>query len=236
MNNLFPFQLENKNNILAGIKVAQEKDDLPNFLFLHGGGLADKFRTLYLAQKLLTKNISSIAFDHSGSGESSGLMKNSSLFQRCQEAEQIIKNFLPTNNLTICGSSMGGYVALKMLELDFEIKNLILFCPAIYDRQAFKVNFNQDFSNIIRQKKSWEKSDIFPFLKKFTGNLLIFIGENDKIIPREVIQLLDRYSLQVKKKEIVILPKMSHSLHKKLAQDEELTDFVVDKIKKFIKY
>ncbi len=149
--NIYKFNFKADLESLSAIKVASSENDKPSILFLHGGGQADKYRTLYLAEKLSEKNINSLAFDHSGSGESSGKMSNSSLKKRFEESEKAL-SFCSNSELTVCGSSMGAYVALKTLELDLNIKNLILFCPAVYDRKAFEINFDDDFTNIIRKK------------------------------------------------------------------------------------
>lgn len=217
---------------LAGIVVSKSDADIPSLLFLHGGGGANKYRTLYLAERLLTYDISSFAFDHSGSGESTGMLEKSSLQKRHNEAVEAIKFLTKEKPLTICGSSMGAYIALKLLGIE-NIKNLILFCPAIYDARAFSAEFNNDFTAIIRQKESFQNSDIFSVLEKFEGNLLIFIGQNDEVIPKKVIDLLDKSSLNTKKKEIIIIPGCPHKIHTWLSEHRDIADEVAKKVSEF---
>lgn len=234
MTNIHKINFKHNSEILAGIKVAKNESDLSNLFFLHGGGKSDKNRTLYLAEKLLEKEIVSLAFDHSGSGESVGEMKKSSLQKRLEEVKSVLNQSSFSKPLTICGSSMGGYIALKMLETDLPIENLILFCPAIYDKKAFSVNFNEKFTNIIRQKESWKNTDIFEILQNFQGNLLIFIGDQDVVIPQEVIELLDKNSSKTKKKKIVKLENFTHNLHLELSKNEKITNFVLENISEFL--
>lgn len=222
------------NEKIVGLVVSKNDADTPSFLFMHGGGGADKYRTLYLAERLLNYDIRSLAFDHSGSGESTGSLENSSLAKRYNEALKAIKFLTKDKPLTICGSSMGAYIALKLLEKE-SVKNLILFCPAIYDARAFTVKFNNDFTEIIRQKESWKNSDIFSSLEKFNGNLLIFIGEEDEVIPKGVIDLLDKSSPNIKRKEIVVIPDCPHKIHTWLSEHKNIADKVAEKISEFLK-
>jgi len=39
--------------------------------------------------------------------------------------------------IAVYGSSMGGYIAIKLLERFLNIKSLILFAPAVYDSRKF---------------------------------------------------------------------------------------------------
>ncbi len=56
-----------------------------------------------------------ITFDFSGYGENSGDLQSSSLKQRTLETKTAIELFSTRDKLTVCGSSMGGYIVLKML-------------------------------------------------------------------------------------------------------------------------
>lgn len=222
------------NEKIVGLVVSKNDADMPSFLFVHGGGDADKYRTLYLAERLLKYDISSLVFDHSGNGESTGSLENSSLQKRYTEALEAIKFLTKETPSTICGSSMGAYIALKLLEKE-SVKNLILFCPAVYDARAFSVRFNRGFTEMIRQKESWKNSDIFSALENFNGNLLIFIGEEDEVIPKGVIGLLDKTSCNVKKKEIVVIPHCPHKIHSWLSEHKDIADKVTEKISEFLK-
>lgn len=228
---IIKFRVDSDN--IVGVRVAEKALDKPNFLFIHGAGTSDKDTTLYLAEKLVDGGVSTFAFDHSGSGESSGALNESSLKKRFEEATHALR-FLPNKDaLTICGSSMGGYIALKLLST-FQTKNLILFCPAVYDENVFGQPFNASFTKKIRQKDSWKNSDIFSLLKTFTGNLLIFIGENDEIIPKEVISLLYKTAQNAKKREIVNITQCPHKIHRWLASHNDKADKVAQKILEFI--
>ncbi len=88
---------------------------------------------------------------------------------------------------------------------------------------------------MIRKNYSWKNSDIFSALKKFNGNFLIFIGNNDEIIPKEVINFLDKSSTNTKKKEIIIIPNCPHKIHTWLSKHKDAADEVAEKISEFLK-
>ena len=178
---------------LVGNIVTNNMGDQPRLLFIHGAGTASRDRTLALALKLAENNISSFAFDLSGHGESTGKLEESSLVKRAIEAKEALKFLTKESSIGICAFSMGGHVALELLKTN-PIKALILFAPAIYDKEAFEVPFNKNFSEIIRKHESWKKADVVNALEDFTGNLLICIGDKDEVIPGGVIDMI--YSKQ----------------------------------------
>ena len=95
---------------------------------------------------------------------------------------------------SVCAFSMGAHIALELLnEQDF--RSLILFYPAIYARQAYEVPFGDArFTEILRGDRSWASSDVLASLDRFEGNLLLVIGENDKVIPSEVVDLINLHA------------------------------------------
>jgi len=235
MKNFYKTTFNCNGETLSGIIAKNKNADIPSFLFLHGAGQSDKSRAFYLMERLQSHGVSTCAFDFSGHGSSSGDLKKSSLQKRTDEAVCAIKKFLPQEKpITICGSSMSGHTAIRLLDDISNIGSLILFCPAVYDRRAYPVLFNDGFTSIIREKGSWENSEIFPFLEEYSGKLLIFIGENDEVIPKGVIELLDKHSTKATKKEIVVIPECNHMIHTWISQRPQLADQVAEKIFEFL--
>lgn len=199
----------------------------PQILFLHGAGTSNKNTVGYLRKLLAGRNVQSYTFNFSGhSGK--GISK-SSLGCRIKEAEAAIKSFNLKEPLNLCGSSMGSYIAIKLLE-QYRVKNLILFAPAVYDVRALDTSFNTKFSKIIREKDSWKNSDAVKILQKFSGNAMIFIGENDEVIPGELIKLLGASLSKAKSKEIRYIPNCPHKIHGWLKQDKKWRNIVSRKI------
>jgi len=203
-----------------------------SLLFLHGAGTSDKERTKYLSDELQKYGIEGCSFNFSGHGGVD--LENSSLAKRLAEAEKAIKVFRLTEPLNLCGSSMGGYIAIKVLK-NHGVDNLVLFAPAVYDFKAFALPFDSTFSEVIRQENSWENSDAFGILEKFSGKMLLFIGEKDEVIPERLVERIDKSLSMAKSKEIVRIPECPHKIHLWLSQHEEWKNKVSEKIGKLFK-
>lgn len=202
----------NDEIIAATILSKNSNSSLPRFIFLHGAGAGNKEKVHNIAFPIINLGINILTLDFSGHGESTGDLKKSSLQKRVNEAKTVINTFASKEPLVICGFSMGGYVAIKLLDL-YKIDTIVLFCPALYDKKAYSVSFDNGFTEIIRATESWRKTDAITSLEKFTGNLLIVIGESDEIIPSGVIELIVRHTPNAKKKEVYIIPNCPHRIN-----------------------
>jgi uncharacterized protein len=221
----------NNEKISGVLSRVDEKDDV-NFLIMHGAGNSGKERTAYLSDSLNNHGISTFRFDFSGHGESSGDIKKSSLKKRIDEALVSIEQMKCKKPLTIIATSMGCEIAIRLTQYK-NVKNLILFCPAIYSRDAFDVQFDAGFSDIIRKENSWENSECIDILSEFTGNLFIYIGENDKIIPFGVIKILNDCAVRATHKELNIINEAGHQIHSWLQEKPEYLNAIILKIVKY---
>jgi pimeloyl-ACP methyl ester carboxylesterase len=126
---------------------------------------------------------------------------------------------------------MGGYIALKMLEF-YAIDTLLLFCPALYDRKAYDVQFDEGFSSLIRVPESWMNTDVLHLLSQFKGKLLIVTGSEDKVIPRKVIDLIFEAATSASLKEIYEIPNCPHQiplwLNDRFDEQNRLTQKMLD--------
>lgn len=170
-------------------------------------------RKCYLQEELAQLGVASFGFDHSGSGESSGDIATSSLKKRVDEARVAIETFGDSSQpITLVASSMGGYIAIRLLEL-YNVQNLILFCPAVYDHAAFNVPFGAGFTDIIRREHSWQQSDAGDILSRFCGNLLHVIGSEDDVIPSGVTEMIRAATTHVAHKQFLTLVGCDHKIH-----------------------
>jgi len=201
-------------------------------LFLHGAGTSNKNRARYVADELARYGFCAILFDFSGQGASSGEMKNSSLEKRYLEAQGVIANARPSSLSCIIGSSMGAQTAIE-LAAAYQPKALVLFCPAVYDRNVYKVPFDSRFSEGIRQFESWRASDAFNLLAQFRGKLLIVIGSNDTVIPAELPTLLVNSAKNSDKKDLCIVEGADHQIHKWLTAHSDDRKAVMHRIISF---
>ena len=82
------------------------------------------------------------------------------------------------------------------------------------------------FTEIIRSHESWRNTDVLSYLDNFTGNLLLFIGDEDKVIPSGVINLIDKHSNKAKKKENIKLKGCPHAIHDWLMKNPSAGEIV----------
>lgn len=220
--------------ILAGL-ISSNKTK-PDLFFFHGGGLKkEKEKFKYMMRDLAKQGVNSLAFDFSGVNESSGSFNDSSLEKRVSEAKSVIENFYTKNQpINVCGFSMGGYVAIKMTKI-FKVKNLMLFCPAVYAKKAYRLNFGEQFSKILREEKSWKKSDAWGLLKKFKNNLIMFVPENDEVVPREVSDFIYSSAKNCRLKKEIILPNFTHKVHSIIPKKRKIRREIIAEITKSIK-
>ncbi|HEY1096572.1 MAG TPA: alpha/beta fold hydrolase [Alphaproteobacteria bacterium] len=215
----FTFEAEGET-LAATIDYSGDIIPQPVILSLHGGGPSGRERIAWLAELLADKNHPLMRYDHSGQGDSTGDLKKSSLKKRTAEALAAAQYLRPGSRYTLIGTSMGGHVALELLN-HLPVDNLILFCPAAYAAEAFAVPFDSGFTDIIRTPHSYANATIFENLKNFTGNLLIIIGSDDAIIPPDVIDLYKESAIHGRHVEIITLDNAPHVLHGWLADHPE---------------
>ena len=183
----------------------------PTVLSLHGGGTGTRTRAAYLLAALAAAGHSCLSFDHSGQGDSSGELQKSSMQKRLQEALAATAFMDRTKPLTVMGSSMGGPTAMALTR-HCSIQNLILFCPALYAREAFDVPFDAGFTGILRRENSFLHTDT-ALLENYRGNFLHIIGDADTVIPPGVTQTYQKHVINAASCEFVTVKDAPHLLH-----------------------
>lgn len=228
--NIQEFQFPFKNTQLKGNILGKDK---PNVIFLHGAGntTATSFDSIRI--KLAEDGFSSVAFDCIGHGKTGGDLQSSSLLDRTEQAMKVMENFQPQRPLVVVGRSMGGYTALRLIEL-YPVDILILLVPAVYAKEVYGVNFGEKFTNIIRQERSWENSDAWDTIKKFKGKLLVISAELDEVIPKEIPSRIYDAAVNASEKDFYAIPQSSHNITKYLTENKKEFSNVYRKIHKII--
>lgn len=187
---------------------------------LHGGGPTSMRTVEYLSPLLESLSIGLLRFDFPGQGESPGSMRESSLRKRYEQARFVIDALAPRDELCLIGTSMGGYIASK-LAAAYPAKKLVLFCPAAYDVAAWDLAFDSGFTRAIRREGSYLDSDVGTALGSFSGDALLFIGDRDEVIPKEVVGLYERALGGCRSFRKVVLAGAPHPLHAHAAANPE---------------
>ena len=201
------FRVPFDGRALVGDVLAGEEP--PRLLVLHGAGQSNRARFRQIREHFLVQGIGSVAFDCIGHGETGGDLKQSSLQSRTAQACAVIEALPLPQPFSVMAGSMGGYTAVTLLRR-YAIANFILMVPAMYAAEAFTVPFNAGFTEIIRRPKSWESSDGWELLSRFTGRLLLVAGERDRVIPPGVIQGIYEAAKNAKERTLFVAPGASH--------------------------
>jgi pimeloyl-ACP methyl ester carboxylesterase len=205
----------------------------PSVLSLHGAGSTRRDRIDYLASHLQARGKSTFCFDFSGHGESTGALRESSLARRQRQAG-VARNFLDLSRPSILiGTSMGGHVAVGMLD-GLDVSHLILFCPALYGDDAAALLFDETFSAAIRRPDAFEQASARKVLATFSGKSVLLIGEQDDVIPFRVV---DIYGEELSKKgsfELVKVHGAPHAIHRWVHANENNRRAVLESIDGFL--
>jgi pimeloyl-ACP methyl ester carboxylesterase len=160
-------------------------------VFLYGGSPDFVVETaLPLLDPLAEQaNCGIVTFDYRGTPGTSRPFDETGLHTRIEDARNIVehvRNKFRPDELIIWGHSMGGYIAAHTVAVNPD--RVVLSSPAAYDTKAVseQINFGPDFSAVLRTRDSWKRSDGPGLLRSFTGRLLVFVMEHDKVVPEEI--------------------------------------------------
>lgn len=201
-------------------------------LSLHGGGLSTKETIDYLRPDFTDRGFGMISFDFSGWGESSGRRDECSLSGRLDDALALIRHYELQLDFLI-GTSMGGHVALKLLE-HVDVPNLILFCPAAYAVSAWQLPFGHGFTEDIRRKNSFLETDVTAICAAYRGNVLYVIGDRDDVIPDAVSRNYQMSFVQARRFREVRLNDCPHPIHRWAADKPDTIATIHAAISSFI--
>lgn len=206
-----PFQLRFRDLPLRGT-VHASAGHAPRTLALHGGGASSRLGYQPLLDFLADHGHSSAAFDFVGQGESAGDLAASGLRDRAQQALAVVDFLKIPRPVSLIASSMGGHIACSLMEA-LAPPALVLYCPAAYEAAALDVPFGPAFQQVIRATSDFAASPAFDALERFEGRLLLVLGAEDAVIPRQVEE---EYMLRARKArsvEVLRLDGAGHHLH-----------------------
>lgn len=198
-------QIEHHGRTIYGISYMPEDiKKCPIVIFCHGfNGTNTDFATY--SEYLASNGVASFCFDFcGGSVNSKSDLKTSemSLFTEKEDLIAIIKNIkkwdpIDTNNIFVFGASQGGMVsALVADEYKEDIKGLLLLFPAL----CIPDNWNKKYPTLDSIPDTLEfwgvtlgriffetihNFDVFSHIGKYDKNVMIFHGDQDKIVPLE---------------------------------------------------
>lgn len=143
----------------------------------------------HLAESLRGSGVTSVLYNHPGTGLSTGDWNKETLNTRSSVLAQVTNYFCKKTqsfDVAIVGVSAGGYMAVQaMRELQncgVSVSKLALISPAAYPDSLLDIPYGDDFSRILRTPWDFTTSTIFEDIQKFTlegGSSFISFFEND---------------------------------------------------------
>jgi hypothetical protein len=209
------------------------ENESKTLIIIHWAWKWNKARYKKIREELKKCWIKTIAIDMIWHWNSQWKLENSSLEIRTNQILKLIDKLHIKEPLNILGTSMWAYNAIKISEIK-NINLMILGVPWIYINDAYKINFWEDFSKIIRQDKSWEKTDSWEILKKYNNKILIFASDIDHVIPTKIPENLYKYSSNSEKRKLIWLKNYPHSFTAKMNEDKEWMNLLISNIKNMI--
>jgi pimeloyl-ACP methyl ester carboxylesterase len=165
---------------IAVIATAAERQNDTTVVWL-GGYRSDMSGTKAIALEALAGKIgvNFLRFDYSGHGQSSGHYTEGTISLWLEEAMSVIKAFAP-GRLVLVGSSMGGWIALRVVEElrkvsdSDRIAGLVLIAPAPdFTHVLIEPHLTKKELKSLAEKGYFEeKSDYSPEPNRYTRNLI----------------------------------------------------------------
>lgn len=224
------FQLPFRNVQLHGTTTHSPSHSAPRTLALHGGGASSRLGYQPLLDFLAGHGHASVAFDFAGQGESTGRMADSGLRDRAQQAMAVVDYLGMPRPVSLIASSMGGHIACSLIDA-LAPPALVLYCPAAYEAAALDVPFGPAFQQVIRATSDFASSPAFDALERFEGRLLLVLGAEDVVIPRQVEAEYCSRARRARSVEVLRLAGAGHHLHAWLRERPAEFDRVAQRVR-----
>ena len=210
-------------NCLAATKIWSRPRTPLRVAAFHGfGRTANRGRIRYLLDQIAKDGISSLCFDFSGNGESSGAFEDATLRMRESECGEALNLLDRRSPLAIIGTSMGAHLAVLASE-SYDPKCLILFSPAAYSDAVRECRFDSLFAERPDRFASARGPIDCSFvraLSRFRGDLLVIAGTGDTVVPAETAALYSSAARLARSNRTIHLEGCDHFIHPWLMQND----------------
>ncbi|MFF0887901.1 alpha/beta fold hydrolase [Streptomyces sp. NPDC003456] len=193
MSELIPFTHPADGERLAGLRRGADGPGGATAVLLHGAGNGSADRLVPLLEEFAAHGCRALAFDFSGHGRSTGLLRELSLRRRFEQAVSVIDALVPADGpLLLVGFSMSGQTVADLARhYGGRVAAVGLCAPAVYAAGAWDVPFGSGdgrFSEIIRTEGSWRGSPALDVLRAYEGRAVLAVPARDEVIPAAVTE------------------------------------------------
>ncbi|MEU4878362.1 alpha/beta hydrolase [Streptomyces sp. NPDC021608] len=193
---------------LAATTVRAASGTAPDIVHLHGlGTTASRHGVRYLLDDLAAHGHSSLTFEFSGNGDSTGVMEEATLRRRKEESMAAAALLDGTRRPVLIGTSMGAHLASWSVP-QTKPRALVLFCPAAYPADDADQAFGQG-----TRPGNHADSPAFAGIGEFDGDLLIIGGRDDQVVPRDTIDGYLAHAARARSRRVIWLD-CDHFIHR----------------------
>ncbi|MDT0391747.1 alpha/beta hydrolase [Streptomyces dubilierae] len=201
---------------LAATRVHTPDGAAPDVVHLHGfGTTASRHAVRYLLDDLAAHGHSSLTFEYSGNGESTGELERTTLRQRRNESLAAARLLDEDRRPVLLGTSMGAHLAAWTVP-DLRPRALALFCPAAYPDSEADVRFGQERA----KPGAYADSPAFAGIREFDGDLLVVAAGHDQVVPGSVIDAYLSHAVAARSRRLIRLD-CDHFVHRWLPAQAE---------------
>ncbi|MFI9806633.1 alpha/beta hydrolase [Streptomyces sp. NPDC052301] len=201
---------------LAASTVYAADGSAPSVIHLHGlGPTATRHGVRYLLDDLAAHGHSSVTFEFSGNGESTGVLQESTLRRRRAESLAAARLLAEDVRPVVMGTSMGAHLAASTVPV-LDPRALVLFCPAAYPEHAADLPFDGSLSRPGR----YADSPAYAGIGEFTGDLLIVGARSDQVVPAAVVDGYLSHARKARSQQVMWIDG-DHFLHRRLPELQE---------------
>lgn len=193
---------------LAATTVRAANGAAPDVVHLHGlGPTATRHIIRYLLDDLAEHGHSSVTFEFSGNGDSTGVMEEATLRRRKEESLAAAELLGGERRPVLIGTSMGAHLASWSVP-QLKPRALVLFCPAAYPADAADQAFGEG-----TRPGNHADSPAFAGISEFDGDLLIIGARKDQVVSADTIDGYLEHAAKARSQRVIWLD-CDHFIHR----------------------
>ncbi|WP_457586811.1 alpha/beta hydrolase [Ensifer canadensis] len=179
-----------RRRIAMRILRAQKPSERPALVWL-GGYRSDMTGTKAVEVECLAKDRATdcIRFDYSGHGASGGAFKDGTISRWLEESLAVVEHSAPEQRLILIGSSMGGWIALRLIQelrqrgMGERVAGLVLIAPAPdFTADLIEPNLTETEQRSLEERGYFEEPSEYSPEPNIYTRALIEDGRDNRVL------------------------------------------------------